>query len=82
MTSLFKLIEAASIVIVNGYEIDEFVWDVPGQVRMGCSDDFTVYLPDQEVDLDSDGEAIAKDEQGDPMDFEFKIIRPLKLTDF
>lgn len=81
MTSLFKLINAASIVVVNGYEIDEFVEDVPGELRLGCGDEDEFYVTDQEVELDSDGEAIGVDKEGKALDFEFKIIKPLTLGD-
>lgn len=84
--SLFYLLNTASIVVCNGYEIDSHTTQATANsqvMRIECDDgdDFQAYLVDQPVELDEDGHAIGEDRNGDPLDFEFKKIVPMTADD-
>lgn len=82
MLTLRMAIYAATTAICNGYEIDEIRESPEGPARLRCGKD-TIAEVDmtQTIELDSDGEATAKDIDGEELDFEFRVSRPMTLAD-
>ena len=88
-TTLFKAIEASSFVVCNGYEVDGTVFDVPGHVRLDCGEDVLCLLPEQDLDVGSDGCARVALLQDNGVgclgerffDLEFRVTRPLTAVD-
>ncbi len=78
---LFKAINAASLVICQGYEIDGYKMETPALQRLECGDDIIAEVKDQEIDLDSDGCAKALTINGTAVDFEFRVTRPMTAQD-
>jgi hypothetical protein len=54
-TTLFGAINAASSVICQGYEIDNFEYPRPGLVQMACGDDHIAMFEDGPVQIDDEG---------------------------
>lgn len=89
--SLFKLIESADTMICQGYEIDSrgmvFYESATGGpelqdvLRLDHWDDTIALVRDQQVGLNSDGEATAVSVDNDALKFQFKATRPLTLGD-
>lgn len=80
--TLNMAINASSFVACRGYEIDH-IEDMPGGlVRLECADEGIAYVSlHQEIEIDSDGNAIALDSDGDEISFEFRVSRPLTSND-
>lgn len=90
-TELFKAIDAASKVAINGYEIDTF--DRTGQEYvLTCTGSWSFKVLDREVTVDEDGQASAPGyerddwsegpwEEEDELSFEFRVDHPLRRGD-
>jgi hypothetical protein len=78
---LFKAINAASLVICQGYEIDWQTMETPARQRIECGEDTIATVEDQEIELDSDGSAKALTIDGAAVDFEFRVTRPMTAQD-
>jgi hypothetical protein len=80
-TTLFTALKSSDVVICNGYEIDGFVYDEPGKVRLECGEDVIATLSNQEIRLDEKGFSVAEvdDVEDDDLtfDLEFKVLAPL-----
>lgn len=82
MLTLRMTIYAATTTICNGYEIDEIGEQLDGKARLSCGEDTIaeVDMP-QTIELDSDGEATAKNIDGEDLDFEFRVSSPMTMQD-
>lgn len=84
-TTLFNALASAGVVVCNGYEVDGQVFNVPGVVRLECGDDVITHLPDQVIEIDSDGQAAAvineASEDDDKVDLIFRVTAPMRVTD-
>ncbi len=80
---LFKLIDAADIVNINGIEITRFELVENDEVYQLTSDlDPYFNLIDQEIkELTVEGECDAIDEDGDTVVMQFLIVRPMTFAD-
>ncbi len=78
---LFKAINAASLVVCQGYEIDGFKLETPELQRLEFDDAIIASVEDQEIDLDSDGCATALTVKGTSVNFEFRVTRPMTAQD-
>lgn len=83
MLTLNTALHAASIVICEGYEIEEFyTTDKTSIYRLICCDVYEVTVDvTQTIELDSDGCAVVTDTSGDSLQFEFRVSRPMTLKD-
>lgn len=94
-TTLFRLIDSAHFVVVDGYEIDEFNnrYDQTAEggiiYRLSCDEECSWYFEDQAVVV-SEGVAKAtlawpSDPEGwidgEEVTLEFRIPRPIELAD-
>lgn len=80
---LFKLIEAADIVNINGSEMTSLDLSEDGSLYQMTSD-FDPYfnVNDQEIkELTVEGECDVVDEDGDSVRMQFLIIRPMTFAD-
>lgn len=76
---LLKLLQASDYVTCNGYEIDNY-WpnDAEGVVRLMCGDDDIVSLPiTQEMEMDTFGNTVPVEHEGDLYYFELYTRVPL-----
>ena len=80
-TTLFKAINAATLVVAKGYEIDFFKYDDNTKtVEMECCDDSIATLADQDIEIDADGSVLlndTSDEEPIQVRMEFKVLVPL-----
>lgn len=82
MLTLRMAVYAATTTICNGYEIDEIGEQSDGKARLSCGEDTIAEVNlSQTIELDSDGQATAKDINGEELDFEFRVSRPMTLED-
>lgn len=81
-TTLFDALKRAHVIACGGYDIDGQVFNEPGIVRLDCGDDTIATLADQPIQIDCYGSASAKDVEGNPVFFEFKVIVPIRECDF
>lgn len=82
MLTLRMAIYAATTAICNGYEIDEIDEQPDGKARLSCGEDTIAEVNlAQTIELNSDGEATAKDIDGEELDFEFRVSRPMTMKD-
>lgn len=82
MLTLRMAVYAATTTICNGYEIDDIreTPETPSYLRCG-KDTIAIVDLSQTIELDSDGQATAKDINGEELDFEFRVSRPMTLED-
>ncbi len=81
-TTLSAAINAASFVACKGYEVEHIEEMPDGTSGLQCSDELIARLDlRQEIEIDSDGEATAKDCNGEDANFEFRVSRPLTSDD-
>lgn len=84
-TNLFNALNSAGKIVCDGFKVDHFAYDTPGVVRLETTADVTVYLPDQIVDIDADGqcdcERLSSDESSDMVSLEFRVSIPLRQMD-
>lgn len=90
-TTLFKLLAAADVTVIGGYEIEtvqDFGHDKNGEpiMRCECDDDNEWHFSDQEVTV-RDGSCTAKTAEGDwpdqsrSVNLDFQVRRPLEACD-
>ncbi len=83
---LSSALNYASTTNCNGYEIEIVCYMSDGKLRLECGDDFQVLIPDQEIEIDSSGEAsvVHVDDQGvtEVLNFEFRVSVPIRDCDF
>lgn len=58
---LSQAIDAADLILVDMYEIETCSILPDGTIHMSCDDDNAWTCPDQELELDQDGETLLKD---------------------
>lgn len=58
---LSQAIDAADLILVDMYEIDRCSVLPDGTIHMSSDDDYEWICPDQELELDQDGETLLKD---------------------
>ena len=78
---LFKLIDAADIVNINGSEMTRF--ELEDDLYQMTSDlDPYFNVQDQEItELSAEGECDAYDEDGDTIHMQFLMVRPMTFAD-
>lgn len=75
---LFALIQHADKVACDGVEIEDFVYDTDSEVRLDFQEQSWAFQ-DQEVDINKEGFARAKDTEGAVHDLTFMCEVPLPL---
>lgn len=82
MLTLRMAVYAATTTICNGYEIDNIreTPETPSYLRCG-EDTIAIVDLSQTVELNSDGQATAKGIDGEELDFEFRVSRPMTVKD-
>jgi len=75
------------VTICNGYEIDNANFQEGGILVLTCGDDHSFTFQDQEIDIDSDGQALVAlldDDagEGEVAELEFRVTRPICESDF
>lgn len=79
---LSQVLDHASIVISDGYEIEE-IDQLEGNVyRLSLDDDYEVEIKDQDIEINSDGEASVQDTDGNTVDLIFRVSIPIREEDF
>lgn len=83
---LSEAIAMASTTICNGYEIDDVFNESRGSMRLECGGDIIASLPDQEIEINSDGQATAEIDgatpEGSRVNLEFRVSIPIREVDF
>lgn len=83
---LSEALAMASTIICNGYEIDGVVHESRKSMRLECGEDIIAYVPDQEIVINSDGQATAEIVGATPDDskvnLEFRVSIPIRECDF
>ena len=86
-TTLFKLLESASIIAIDHYEIDDDMLRFYDEVGQPTRAEFDLHgypfinLYDQEVVVDSDGQCNATTTDGETETFIFRVSRPITEGD-
>lgn len=83
---LSSALNYASTTSCNGYEIETVGYMEEGILRLECADVFEVELPDQEIEINSSGEASVEhvncDGEPEVFHFEFRVSVPIRECDF
>jgi len=84
--SLASALAYASVTICDGREVDVICHMPNSMIRLESADDFSVELADQEITIDSSGEAIVTHVDDhcntETLHFEFKVMIPIREVDF
>lgn len=81
-TKLFTAISSASLVVVNGYEVDDIGNAAPEIITLEYGDDEMAQIADQDIEIDHNGQAtVIEVESSESLALQFLVRIPIREID-